>query len=208
MSTVGSLAEPCALKECQLWHMTTLTSSNDMPDALSYLGTDAELKKALKSIHPINYTSDNVPFLQREGALAVNQLAIEYAHSGVLHDKKLLALVIVRLHDLQVRDFAMGITTEENIELLWSLWRSILQISPAHFVAPVATLLSATCYEMGDMDLALRALDRALEDDSKYPMAKLLRRVYAAGWPPLSFREMRRDLHPKVCASLGVISEP
>ena len=184
--------------------MTTLTSSNDMPDGLTYLGTDNELKKALKSTHVINYTRDNVPYLQREGALAVNQLVADYAHTGAFRDKTLLALVLVRLHDLQVRDYAMGITTEENIAHLWSLWRGILQITPAHYVAPVATLFSATCYELGDTALALRALERALDDDSRYSMAKLLRRVYAAGWPPLSFREMRRDLHPKVCASLGV----
>jgi hypothetical protein len=187
--------------------MTTLTSSNDMPDALSYLGPDQELKKALKSTLAINYSSDNVPFLQREGALAVDQLAKEYARAGTLTNKKLLALVLVRLHDLQVRDFAMGITSEANIETLWSLWRSVLQIAPAHYIAPVAALFSATCYEMGDMPMALRALDRALDDDSKYPMAKLLRRVYAAGWPPASFRAMREELHPKVCASLGVASD-
>ena len=177
--------------------MTLLTPSNDVLD----------LKKAIKRIHLISYTSDNVPFLQREGALAVHELATDYARSGTLHNKNLLALVLVRLHDLQVRDFAMGITTEENIETLWSLWRSVLVIAPVHFVAPVATLFSATSYEKGDMKLAAYALDQALEDDSKYPMAKLLRRVYAAGWPQASFRQMREELHPKVCASLGVASE-
>jgi hypothetical protein len=177
--------------------MTTLTSTH----------SDPELKRELKLIHAINYSSDNVPFLQREGALAVNQLASDYAERGTLTDKTLLALVLTRLHDLQVRDFAMGMTTDENIALLASLWRAIVPIAPAHYIAPVAVLYSVTCYELGDSAGSQAALDTALADDSKYPMAKLLRRVYAAGWPPQSFRQMRQDLHPQVCAALGVASD-
>jgi hypothetical protein len=96
----------------------------------------------------------------------------------------------------------MGITDAENIETLWSMWRWVLRIAPKGYVAPIASLFSAVSYEKGDGALAQRSLDRAFDDDPKYPLAKLLRRVYAAGWPPESFTRMRADLHPKVCASL------
>jgi hypothetical protein len=33
---------------------------------------------------------------------------------------------------------------------------------------------------------------------SEYPLAKLLTRVYAAGWEPKGFADMRAQLHPKV----------
>jgi len=66
----------------------------------------------------------------------------------------------------------------------------------------VAALFSAISYERGDGALAARALERAFNDDSNYPLAKLLRRVYTAGWPPESFANMRLELHPKICAAL------
>jgi hypothetical protein len=57
-------------------------------------------------------------------------------------------------------------------------------------------------YENGDGALAQKALDRAIEDDPSYPLAGLLRRVFNAGWPPESFAQMRRELHPKVVAAI------
>jgi hypothetical protein len=57
-------------------------------------------------------------------------------------------------------------------------------------------------YENGDGALAQKALDRALADDERYPLAGLLRRVFNAGWPPESFATMRAELHPKVLASI------
>lgn len=163
---------------------------------------DIELTNLINQIPQIDYEADGVKDRQREGAIAVNDLAQVFARYGICNDKKLIALVLARLMDLQVRDYAMGITNSENIEELWSMWRWLLRIAPSGFVAPVASLFSAVSYERGDGALAQRALDRAFLDDAKYPLAKLLRRVYAAGWPPASFSQMRAELHPKVCATL------
>ena len=69
-------------------------------------------------------------------------------------------------------------------------------------MAPVATLLAATAYEKGDGVLAQSALDRALEHDDEYPLAHLLKRVFAAGWPPETFATMRRELHPKISSAI------
>jgi hypothetical protein len=41
-----------------------------------------------------------------------------------------------------------------------------------------------------------------MEDAPGYQMAKLLRRTFAAGWPPSAFTQMRADLHPKICAAI------
>ena len=82
------------------------------------------------------------------------------------------------------------------------MWRYLLRIAPGGFVAPIASLLGALSYERGEGALAHRCLDRAIEDDPVYSLATLLRRVFSAGWPPESFAQMRKDLHPKVCAAI------
>jgi hypothetical protein len=161
---------------------------------------DPELRKIMKSIPAIDYRSDNVKFLQQEGAQALDALANEFAEKGVIKDKARLALVLIRLADVQVRDYAMGITNEENIETMWSMWRWLVSIAPHHYIAPAATILAAISYEKGDGKLARQSIEQAIDDDSKYPLARLLNRVFAAGWPASSFASMRAELHPKVCA--------
>ena len=177
-------------------------SMEELRASISPQPVDEELAKALDQVEGIDYDGDFVVSMQREGALAINDLASEFAEKGISEDKDLIALILVRLHDLQVRDYAMGICSEENIETLWSMWRWLMRLAPGGYIAPVATLFSVASYERGDGALAQRALERALEDDPQYPLAKLLRRSFAAGWPPSSFATMRADLHPKVCAKL------
>lgn len=166
-----------------------------------------EIKSFVTKIKPINYKADGVRVLQREGALAINDLAAEFAEKGISKDNLLMALVLKRLLDLQVRDYAMGIVSPENIETMWSMWRHLMTIAPAGYIAPVATLFSAINYERGDGSMAAKALDMAFNDQPNYPLAKLLKRVYAAGWPPESFAKMRAELHPKVVATLFGQSE-
>ena len=163
---------------------------------------DLELREAIEEINEIDYEDNGFPVVQRAGALAVSDLIEEFTRTGTCKDKKLLALVLVRLRDLQVRDFAMGITNDENIQTLCAMWSWLMHVTPAGYLAPVTALYSAISYEQGDASIAIKAIEQALQDDPKYPLALLLRRVYAAGWPPSSFANMRRELHPKVCAAL------
>ena len=156
---------------------------------------------AIELIPEIDYRQDPRP-LQREGAEAISKVVARAEAGESLSDSTLLALVLVRLKDLQVRDFALGCINEENLEKLIDLWRWIVRIAPSRYVAPVATLLAATAYEKGDGVLAQSALDRALEHDDEYPLAHLLKRVFAAGWPPETFATMRRELHPKISSAI------
>ena len=50
--------------------------------------------------------------------------------------------------------------------------------------------------------MAYRALDRATEDEPKYVLTILLRRVFGSGWPAAAFAAMRMELHPKVTAGI------
>lgn len=163
---------------------------------------DVELNELVSLVSEIDYENGDFQLLQRAGALAFNDLVEEFTRTGSCKNKALLALIFVRLADLQVRDYAMGFTTTENIETISSMWRWLLEIAPSGHIAPVAALYSAISYERGDGELAVNALDKALADQKSYPLALLLRRVYAANWPAESFATMRKDLHPKVCAAL------
>ena len=63
---------------------------------------------------------------------------------------------------------------------------------------PYISILSAFQFENGDTEGALEMVGNALEMNSEYPLAKLLKRVYLAGWPVDSFTQMRNELDPKV----------
>jgi hypothetical protein len=140
--------------------------------------------------------------LQRDGATAVIDLANDFIAHGISTDQDLIAHVLGRLSEIQVRDFALGSHDGESADGYRTMWMHLLRSAPPGFVAPVACLAAAIAYEYGDGALARAALDRALTDAPTYSLALLLQRVFSAGWPPRSFAEMRSELHPKVCAAI------
>ena len=178
-----------------------------MADSISSLplSNDAEFTAQVAGAH-IDSECENPQPAQREGALAVLDLASRFIAASlgrdIAGDQKLAAKVLGSLTDIQVRDFALGSHDETTIELYWTMWRYLVRVAPAGYIAPVASLLAALSYEKGEGALAQRSLDRALADDPSYSLAALLRRVFSAAWPPESFSAMRKDLHPKVCAGI------
>ena len=160
------------------------------------------LQDAISKISEIDYEGDNVLRQQRLGAIAVNELVARFSNKAEVEDYDLLSLVLVRFKDLQVRDYAMGLATDENKDQLFNLWYWLMNIAPTGYIAPVACIFAACAYETGECDLAHKALDKAFLDLSSYPLGLLLRRVFQAGWPADSFSTMRAQLHPKICASL------
>jgi len=187
-----------------------IAAGNPMPyvdldhlkDSIASIDVDPELQELVERQPSIDYDDPAFVSLQRLGAEAVNELVEEFSAAGISTNKPLIALVIARLTDLQVRDYAMGMVNADNSITLWDMWRWLLTIAPAGYIAPIASIFAVMSYERGDGALAQRALDRALADNSTYPMAKLLRRTFAAGWPPSAFAQMRSELHPKICESL------
>ena len=139
---------------------------------------------------------------QRDGATAVIDLANDFITHGISSDQDLMAHVLGRLSDIQVRDFALGSHDEESITAYRTMWLHLLRSAPTGYVAPVATLAAAIAYEAGDGALAKAALARAFDDAPTYSLATLLQRVFSAGWPPHSFAGMRSELHPKVTAGI------
>jgi hypothetical protein len=172
--------------------MTILTSP---------LPEDSLLLAELTKISETDYEQDPTP-LQRQGAEAVIDFIADFAADGLVRDKRLVALVLTRLKDLQVRDFALGSVTTESLELHFNAWSWLLRSAPQGFIAPVANLLAAVAYEKGDVAFAHRSLDRAKNDDPEYALTRLLRQVFSAGWSPNTFAFMREELHPRVCDTI------
>ncbi len=172
----------------------TLINEEERPERIA---------ESLKKIELIKYSDiARTQILQREGAQAVDQLIADFTEEQALNNLDLIAHVLARLQDLQVRDYAMGTVTASTIELLWKFWRELATLAPYKLKAPALTIFAAICYELEDSVAAQDALTEALFDDPDYPLAKLLRRVFAAGWPPESLAIMRSELHPKICSSI------
>ena len=144
----------------------------------------------------------DIDVLRRDGVDAMDVLLDEFRLGHGASDDQLVARVIGRMSDVQVRDYALGSHQEDNFDLYFAMWRELLRVAPHNYIAPIACIVAAMAYEGGDGALAQKALDRAFDDDGTYPLASLLRRVFNAGWPPQSFAQMRSELHPKVVATI------
>ncbi len=175
---------------------------DEMKSSLHSKGINPELIRAISEVRRIDYSDPNCSALQASGAMALNDLVQEFSQKGMSSDVELTAHVLVRLCDLHIRDYGLGMANDENREKLLALWRWLASIAPHPLAAAPATLYAELLYEVGDGALAMRALERACEDDPEYSLAKLLRRAFAAGWPPSRFAEMRSELHPKICEAL------
>lgn len=169
--------------------------------SLAPLPEDKELQELIAKVPEIDYQIDPTPD-QRAGAEAITDFIHDFPKQGISRNRELLALVLVRLKDLQVRDFALGSMRSEDADLFFSAWRWLMRLAPKGYVAPPAVLFAVACYERGDGALANLALQRAREDQPSYSMVELLSRVFRSGQPPTLFSELRTELHPRVCAAL------
>lgn len=155
----------------------------------------------LELLTELDYRQDPRPG-QREGVVVLQKLIKEFSTESFTPDSSDIALLLMRLRDLQVRDFALGCMTKQDVKEHVEFWRWVVRIAPTAYKAPPATLLSATAYELGETHLAESALESALDADPQYPLALLLKRVFAAGWPPETFATMRTELHPKIITAI------
>jgi hypothetical protein len=160
-----------------------------------------EILLEIERLTEIDYSKNPRP-LQREGAIALNNLCAHFGDFQEVKDVSLLALVLVRMRDLQVRDYALGLISPETIDQCIEMWQEVITIAPQAYLAPIATVLSIAAYEKCESELAKNSLELALASENEYPLALLLERVYEAGWPPESFAQMRSELHPKIEATL------
>ena len=107
-------------------------------------------------------------------------------------DEEKAALVYALNSEVQVRDYAMGLLTPEQLPA----YLDLLNWAPRReWMSAQACLVSQIYYETGEKDKAVETIDIA---NARYPLAQLLRRVYKAGWDSNMFKQMREELHPQV----------
>ena len=87
------------------------------------------------------------------------------------------AWLTVALRELRVRDDAWARMLPEHNAEHTRLWADLTRLAPPGYVAAPASLLAFVAWQAGDGALANIALDRALADDQRYSMARLLRRA-------------------------------
>jgi Domain of unknown function (DUF4192) len=94
------------------------------------------------------------------------------------------AWLTVALRELRVRDDAWARMLPECNAAHTRLWTDLTRLAQPGYVAAPASLLAFVAWQAGDGALANVALDRALADDHRYSMARLLRRALDSGAPP------------------------
>lgn len=160
--------------------------------------TKKELSNKIQAISEshIDANHDTGSAWQQKHALLVQQYIESYPDS-TLTDDETAALIFALNTDVQVRDYAMGLIqpTDKHAQA----WYTLMNRAPIKYRSAQACLASNVRYEQELKAEAIMLLAHAKET---YPLAKLLKRVYAAGWEPKSFTEMRQELHPKVMAGI------
>jgi hypothetical protein len=129
---------------------------------------------------------------QQKHAVLVQDYLGSYPNS-TLSDDDTAALIFALNTDLQVRDYAMGMNRATDNH--YQAWYTLMNRAPKSYKSAQACLASQVRYEQGITPEAMMVLVHA---DAEYALKKLLTRVYAAGWNPASFADMRAELHPKV----------
>ncbi len=119
---------------------------------------------------------------------AVGQVAVRDAigqcRTGQLPGTELAAWLTVALREVRVRDDAWARMDPAYQDAHLRLWAHLTRLARPGYVSAPAALLAFCAWQGGDGALANVALDRALADNPRYSMAKLLRQALDSGAPP------------------------
>jgi hypothetical protein len=136
-----------------------------------------------------------------EAKNALDSLISSFSDSREMKETDIKTATLGIAHSLQIRDYALGSIglTFDNLDAL----DFVKGLELLGEVSPCLLAIKASIYfEAEDLTEANLALDKAFALDPNHPLSLLLRRVFAAGWPPASFASMRDSLHPKVIEGL------
>ena len=122
------------------------------------------------------------------GLDAAREAVDAYRAGSELSSDNDAAWLLLLLRDLRVRDDAWSRMDPDHQEAHLRLWTDLTRRARPGYVAAPASLLAFVAWQHGNGVLANIALDRALADTPRYPMAQLLREVIDSGVPPLLSR--------------------
>ena len=115
-----------------------------------------------------------------------------------LEGEKLAAVINAVNADVQVRDWLLGLPNNWSLEEGIKLMQYLSVHAPTEDLAPFVTIQAMYQYELGEKDKALYLTAYALKINPGYSLAALLTRVASNNFPPESFAQMRKELHPRV----------
>jgi hypothetical protein len=138
---------------------------------------------------------------RRQHGLAAGAAALAaVAATGELPDDDAAAALALALHDVGVRD-EVATWALDDAEAMLTLLLSLAARTVAPYDVPVCTLIGLVAWLRGDGALANVALDRALDGDPSYNMAKLFRAGLDGQLPPSEvrtwLRQTRRSMRPR-----------
>jgi hypothetical protein len=141
------------------------------------------------------------------GVEAINALVNSFQDSQEFSPELVADMAEVVSADVQVRDYLLGLPLELSIADSIRFAETIIPLVEEKHRTPWYAVLSAYHYENGDTPTAYLALTECLKLAPEYSLAKLLNRVFGAGWPAPAFASMRNELHPKVVEAIAENAE-
>lgn len=138
---------------------------------------------------------------RREAKEAVDNYLSEYANPVGSTSPEAIDAIVVALtakQDMQIRDYFMGLSLDQPLDQLIEAVSIFTPFIPEGERAGIYSILATYHYQNLDSVKASQFLALALDEDNDYSLAKLLARVFMAGWTPESFKIMAQELHPKV----------
>ena len=139
---------------------------------------------------------------QAQAIEEIRNAIIEFETTGEINES-LKNSVKHSLRDIQVRDFTLGLTYENHSKELVLSFLDCLVLSASDIESVSINAVRASfLYRLGDTAKAFEALDKASIINPAYSLTRLLRRIFATGWPEGAFETMTQELHPKVVAGI------
>ena len=140
----------------------------------------------------LTLTNDRAAAIQAE--IFIRSFPSECANESLLNN-----VLTVMKNNVQVRDYAMGLTNATNLEHYYKAWAWITNRAEGEDKLAPATILATVCFEMGKLDEG----DALLEMAGDYNLALLLNRIRQSDWNITEMMpKLRAELHPKVVAGI------
>ena len=140
----------------------------------------------------------------QDGVQAIDELVSAELDKQEYPPQALANAVYALNENLQLRDYFLGLAKCDDLEVMTAVAVNVIsQVDRDTDKVPFLSCLSAFYYEIEANDSAEATLEIALQIDPDYSLAKLLKRVYEAGWENAEIANMRKMLHQKVVEGIA-----
>ncbi|MGW2109929.1 DUF4192 domain-containing protein [Streptomyces sp. NPDC001948] len=147
------------------------------------------LDRAADTLNTRALSPDAAARLRKETQTLINESLARLEATGTLPDAESTARITIGLQDLNTRDWALIRPIKPTTHQLWHHLVRHCTTTHQDLTPPLLTLYGWTSWLAGDTGTARVTLGIALEHDSNYAMAQLLRATLAHGMNPKDVRE-------------------